>query len=85
MDNASAESIEIYISAERTTSVTIQAPLDAFNVTVTVDPGVSKKVVLPLNLMPTDEGKHGYGIHVTSDNAISLYALNKNYAYWQYL
>jgi len=77
MDNASAESIEIYISAERTTSVTIQAPLDAFNVTVTVDPGVSKKVVLPLNLMPTDEGKHGYGIHVTSDNPISLYALNK--------
>lgn len=77
MDNASSESIEIYLSAENTTSVTIQAPLNGFNVTVTVDPGVSKKVLLPLSLMPTEEGKFGFGIHVTSDNPISLYALNK--------
>ncbi|WP_323755805.1 gliding motility-associated C-terminal domain-containing protein [Roseivirga sp.] len=77
MDNSNAEFIEIYISAEKATSVTIVAPKSTFNVTVTVDPGVSKKVVLPMNLMPTDEGKHGYGIHVTSDNPISLYALNK--------
>ncbi|WP_141655460.1 T9SS type B sorting domain-containing protein [Roseivirga seohaensis] len=80
MDNNQAESIEIYISAEKSTSVTIQTPRDVFNVTVTVDPGVSKKVILPINLMPTDEGKHGFGIHVTSDNPISLYALNKRQA-----
>tara|TARA_R110001599_G_scaffold292026_1_gene495650 strand:- start:28 stop:3141 length:3114 start_codon:yes stop_codon:yes gene_type:complete len=82
MDNVvdASSGIEIYISAETTTTVTVATPKGTFSVTVTVDPGGAKKVELPLNLMPTGEGKFDFGIHVTSDNPISLYALNKKVA-----
>jgi gliding motility-associated-like protein len=77
MHNQNASDIEIYISAEVTTSVTIDSPLDGYSTTAIVNPGVSTKVVLPLRLMPETEGKFDFAFHVTSDNPISLYALNK--------
>ena len=77
MHNLNAESIEIYLSADTVTTVTIDSPINGFNTTTVVNPGVSKKVILPLGLMPEEEGKFDYAFHVTSSHPVSLYALNK--------
>lgn len=77
MHNLDATFIELYISAEATATVTLTAPLAGWNNTITVNPGISQRVNVPLSLMPTEEGKYNFGIHITSDSPISVYALNK--------
>lgn len=79
MDNVRDPSsgIEVYISSNQTTNVTVSVPGQAFSKTITVVPSSSTRVDLPLDFMPTDEDIYNLGIHVTSESPISLYALNK--------
>ena len=70
--------LEIYISSRQTSQVTVEAPLGDFKQTVTVSPGSTEKVVLPTSeFMPLKEGIKPIGLRVTSDNFVSVYALNK--------
>ncbi len=77
MDNDNASAIEVYISSAHQASVTIEAPLAGFSQNINVSPNTTELVNLPLNLMPTTEGIHRMGIHVFSDEDISVYTLNK--------
>ena len=79
MDNVRDQTsgIEIYISANETTDVTVSIPNSPFSTSVTVVPSASTRIEIPLEYMPTDESKYNFGIHVTSDQPISVYALNK--------
>ncbi len=77
MENDNASGIELYLSSRTGASVNISAPLAGFTLDVEVQPNVTGRVDLPLSLMPTTEGVHGMGIHVTSDKDITVYTLNK--------
>ena len=77
MDNDNAASIEVYISARQRANVTINSPLGGFSTNISVAPNTTELVDIPLTLMPTTEGLHNMGIHVTSDTDITVYTLNK--------
>ena len=77
MDSESAESLEIYLTAKDTSEVTVTAPLIGYDTTVTVFANSSVTISLPLSLLPEEEGVFNKGVHVTSDNDISVYQLNK--------
>ncbi len=76
--NGAVVELELYISAKEASEVTVEAPLGNFSLTVNVTPGVSQVVQVPTGtFMPTEEGVFDIGLLVTSDNPVSLYALNK--------
>lgn len=69
--------LEIYITSENRATVNLSNPLGTFRNTKIVEPGTSSLVILPGELMPREEGLNNFGIHITSDSDISIYALNK--------
>ncbi|WP_420387148.1 PKD domain-containing protein [Roseivirga sp.] len=76
--NGTAVVLEIYLSSKTTAEVLVEAPLNGFSQTVTVQPGTTSVVTLPTgDFLPLEERKYRTGIHVTSDVDISVYALNK--------
>lgn len=79
MENSPGQglALEIYLSARDTAQVNITAVVNNLNINVTVDPGVAQLVSIPLDFMPLEEGISNRGIHITSDEDISVYALNK--------
>lgn len=80
MENEAPASVEleIYLSSKVTANVRVEAPLLGFVQDVTVQPGTTSVVSVPANqYLPTEERKYQTGIHVTSDEDISVYALNK--------
>lgn len=70
-------SLEVWINTEERANVTIRTPLGNFTNIKVVDPGRNSLVILPSELMAMSEGKHDFGISITSDVDISVYALNK--------
>ncbi|OEK04352.1 hypothetical protein BFP71_12785 [Roseivirga misakiensis] len=70
-------SLEIWINAEERANVTILNPGGSFLNQKVVEPGRNSLVILPSELMSTLAGKNDFGIHVTSDTDISVYAMNK--------
>lgn len=70
-------SIEVYITTEERATVQLSNPLGTFRNTKVVNPGETSLVILPSELMPLLEGKNDFGVHITSDADISVFALNK--------
>lgn len=78
---ASEVNLEIYLSAKERSTVNISAPLTNFSLSVEVLPGISQIIQIPTEeFMPTTVGRSNIGMRVTSDNPISVYALNKRVA-----
>ncbi|MFY0594425.1 gliding motility-associated C-terminal domain-containing protein [Roseivirga sp.] len=73
-------SLEIWINAEERANVTILNPGGDFLNQKVVQPGRNSLVILPSELMASLAGKNDFGIHVTSDTDISVYAMNKRSA-----
>lgn len=80
MENAVGQgapvTLEMYISARTTANVQIRS-LRGFSRDIVVRPGNTQRVVVPSDFMPNTEGASDRGIHVTSDEPISVYQLNK--------
>lgn len=77
MENDGANiTLELYISARTQANVQIRS-LRGFQRDLTVQPGATQRVIVPISHMPTIEGLSDRGIHVTSDEPISVYQLNK--------
>ena len=80
MENADAQatpvSLEVYISARNTANVQLSTQGN-FSVNLQIEPGTTERIEVPLNFMPRDEGKFNLGIHVVSDEPVSVYQLNK--------
>ncbi len=79
MENSPGQNLalEIYFTSKDTAEVNITGAINNLNINVTVVPGLAEKVSIPLDYMPLEEGISNRGIHITSDNDISVYALNK--------
>lgn len=72
-------SLEIWIHTEERANVTLINPLGDFTNVKIVEPGRNSLVILPSDLMALTEGKHNFGVRVTADVDISVYALNKRF------
>ena len=68
--------LEMYISARTTANVQIRS-LRGFSRDIVVRPENTQRVVVPTDFMPNTEGVSNRGIHVISDEPISVYQLNK--------
>ncbi len=69
--------LEIYITSDEPATVLLTNPLGTFRNTKEVVPGQVTLVILPNELMHRGEGKNDFGVHITSDEDISVFALNK--------
>lgn len=78
-DFVPGHSLEIWINTEERANVTLISPLGDFRNIKIIEPGSNSLVILPSDLMALTEGKHNFGIRVTSDVDISVYALNKRF------
>ena len=79
MENEPAGNLamEIYISAADTANVTVESPLGGFSQTVQVVPGETKLIIPGTTFMPIGVGFFDLAFHVTSDEPVSVYQLNK--------
>lgn len=73
--------LEIYLSADDTTQGVIEMPLvNAFQpIEFTVIPGATTKLVIPSELAEAVGSRNieNKGIHISTDNEVSVYAMNK--------
>ena len=73
--------LEIYISAEDTTLGMLEMPLvNAFQpIEFTVIPGATTKLIIPSELAEAvgSQNIENKGIHISTDNEVSIYAMNK--------
>ena len=79
MENEPAGNLamEIYISAADTANVTVESPLGGFSQTVQVVPGETELIIPGTTFMPIGVGFFDLAFHVTSDEPVSVYQLNK--------
>jgi hypothetical protein len=72
--------LEVYISADSASTGVLSVPKNASftPVTFTVVPGVTTKLTIPTSMMAVGSNNiENKGIHITTDNDVSVYAMNK--------
>ncbi|NTW26473.1 MAG: Ig-like domain-containing protein, partial [Lentimicrobium sp.] len=81
IDQGSNSARQLYITAGTASVVNVQIPGLAFSTTVNIPAGTLTTVNLPLTVDVTSNGiVDNKGIHVTSDNPVTVYAMNSRNA-----
>ncbi len=81
-DSAYSSALYLYISSELGADVVVDVPYFFFTTSVTVPPGGIKTVLIPSGVMLGDstfgaELKENKGVHVTSNQEVTVYGLNR--------
>ncbi|WP_420387147.1 PKD domain-containing protein [Roseivirga sp.] len=71
------QALEIYLISSHHATVVLETPLGDYTNTKALTPGRSSLVILPRELRSARNGISDNGIHITSDQDISVYAINK--------
>lgn len=77
MDNLRPATAELYFSSRKAAEVKIASPLSDYEVIVQVMPNETSVLRLPDQFIYNEEGISELGIHITSNEDISVFALNK--------
>ncbi|MGV3631324.1 MAG: gliding motility-associated C-terminal domain-containing protein [Bacteroidota bacterium] len=81
--SGSSESLDLFLSGTQPTSGTVSCPLQGWSMPFTVTPGVTTTITVPENIGGNyvDDALSGRGIHIVSDDTISVFAINfKSYS-----
>lgn len=68
--------LEVYVTSPEDATINIENPSGIFDLEINVAANTSELITIPVDLMPTIEGKTSFGLHLTSDVDVSVYTLN---------
>lgn len=73
------QALEIYLISSYPARVVLETPLGTYSNIKQLVPGEASLVILPRELRSTENGVSDNGIRITSDQDISVYAINKRF------
>jgi gliding motility-associated-like protein len=79
MDNLRPATAELYFSSSKVTEVKITSPLNGYEAVLQVVPNETTVLSLPDEFIYNIEGISDLAIHITSNEDISVFALNKSF------
>lgn len=79
MDNSQPDfvTLEVYVTAKENAIINVANVGGTFSTDANIPANTSVAIQIPTSFMPQDDGKFGFGFHLTSDVDVSVYTLNK--------